>query len=238
MKPKTETRTEAFNKQVLRCERLSSRTAFSARGLALAYLVVSLTASYAFGQTKTIIDEWATVQAPKPPELKPVTVDPKVTAVLVLDLVKQGCNVERRPRCVASIPKIQALLSQARAKGMTVIFTHYVGTAPGDVLKEVAPLPGETVLGGTTSDKFLGTDLEKMLKEKDIKSVIPVGAAAEGAVILTASAAAMRGFQVIVPVDGASSGYAFAEQYTAWHLANAPNVGQRVTLTKIDMIKY
>ena len=201
-------------------------------------VMLALSAGSALAQTKTIIDEWPTVQAPKPPELKPVTVDPKVTALLVLDLVRQGCNVERRPRCVASIPKIQALLSQARAKGMMVIYTHYAGTAPGDVLKEVAPLTGEAVLGGTTSDKFLGTDLEKMLKDKDLKSVIPVGAAAEGAVILTASAAAMRGFQVIVPVDGASSGYAFAEQYTAWHLVNAPNVGQRVTLTKIDMITY
>ncbi len=238
MKPKTETRTETFNKQVLCCERLRSQTAFLAGGLALACLLVSLTASYTFGQTKTIIDEWATVQVPKPPELKPVTVDPKVTAFLVLDLVRQGCNNERRPRCVASIPKIQALLSQARAKGMTVIYTHYVGTAPGDILKEVAPLTGEAVLGETVSDKFLGTDLEKILKDKNIKTVIPVGAAAEGAVILTASAAAMRGFQVIVPVDGVSSGVTFAEQYTAWHLTNAPTVGQRVTLTRIDMIKF
>ena len=208
------------------------------RVMCLAFYVVLFCASISFAQSKTIIDEWASVQPPKPPELKPVTIDPKVTALLVLDLVRQGCNAERRPRCVASIPKIQALLSQARATGVMVIDTHYIGTAPGDILKEVAPLAGETVLGGTISDKFLGTDLEKMLKGKDIKIVMPVGAAAEGAVILTASAAAMRGFQVIVPVDGASSAYAFAEQYTAWHLANAPNVEQRVTLIKIDMIKY
>ena len=209
-----------------------------AQSVALAFALAALCSNLSFAQSKTIIDEWATVQAPKPPELKPVTVDPKVTAFLVLDLVRQSCNVERRPRCVASIPKIQALLSQARAKGATVIYTHYTGTAPGDIVKEVAPLAGEAVLGGTTSDKFLGTDLETMLKGKDIKSVMAVGAAAEGSVILTASAAAMRGFQVIVPVDGASSGYAFAEQYTAWHLANAPNVAQRVTLSTIDMIKY
>ena len=216
---------------------MKNKRARLASALALTFLF-AVAATSALAQTKTIIDEWATVQAPKPPELKPVTVDPKVTAVLVLDVVRQGCNVERRPRCVASIPRIQALLSQARAKGMIVIYTHYVGTAPGDILKEVAPLAGEAVLGETVSDKFLGTDLEKMLKGKDIKSVIPVGAAAEGAVILTASAAAMRGFQVIVPVDGVSSGVTFAEQYTAWHLTNAPTVGQRVTLTKIDMIKY
>ena len=146
--------------------------------------------------------------------------------------------MERRPRCIASIPKIQALLSQARVKGLTVIFTHYAGTAAGDILKEVAPLAGEPVLGGTTGDKFIRTDLENMLKDKGIKTVVLVGAAAEGAVLLTGSAAAMRGFDVIVPIDGVSSSHIYAEQYTAWHFKNAPTVSQRVTLTRIDLIGY
>lgn len=33
-----------------------------------------------------IIDEWASVKTPKAPELKAVTVDPKTTALLMLDL--------------------------------------------------------------------------------------------------------------------------------------------------------
>ncbi len=187
---------------------------------------------------QTIVDEWAGIKAPPPPELKPVTIDPKVTALLVLDPVRQGCNVERRPRCLASIPKIQALLGQARANKMAVIYTHYTGTAAGDILKEVAPSAGEAVLGGTTGDKFIRTDLENMLKDKGIKTVVIVGAAAEGAVLLTGSAAAMRGIDVIVPVDGVSSSSIYAEQYTAWHLKNAPTVAQRVTLTRTDLIGY
>jgi hypothetical protein len=43
---------------------------------------------------------------------------------------------------------------------------------------------------------------------------------------------------VIVPVDGMSSADAFSEQYTAWHLANAPVISPRVTLTKIEMLKF
>ena len=46
---------------------------------------------------QTIIDEWSTVQAPKPPELKPVTIEAQGTALLVLDFVSQTCNAERRP---------------------------------------------------------------------------------------------------------------------------------------------
>jgi len=237
MKPKTETRTEAFNKQVLCCERLRSQTAFLAGGLALACLLVSLTASYTFGQTKTIIDEWATVKAPPPPQLKPVTLDPKTTALLVLDIIKQSCNNERRPRCVVSVPKIQDLLNQARAKGASVVFSITPAATPADIRKDVAPLEGEPMVKAM-AQKFLGTDLEKILKDKGIKTVVLVGTAAHGAVLLTGSEAAFRGYQVIVPVDGMSSENTYFEQYTAYHLANAPGVGQQVTLTKIDMIQF
>ena len=78
----------------------------------------------------TIIDEWSNVKAPPPPELKSVTLDPKTTAVLVIDLIKQTCNDQRRPRCVASIPKIEKLLATARASGATVIYTLFPSPSP------------------------------------------------------------------------------------------------------------
>ena len=56
---------------------------------------------------ETIIDEWAQVKAPPPPELKSVVLDPKTTAILMVDIIKQTCNEQRRPRCVAAIPKIE-----------------------------------------------------------------------------------------------------------------------------------
>jgi hypothetical protein len=46
------------------------------------------------------------------------------------------------------------------------------------------------------------------------------------------------GIKVIVQVDGMSAD-AFAEMYTAWHLANGPGgVGPNVTLTRLDLIKF
>jgi nicotinamidase-related amidase len=183
------------------------------------------------------VDEWACVQAPKPPELKPVKIDdPKTTAYLVLDIIKQGCNNERRPRCVASVPKIQAFLTQARTKGLSVIHSYTSTSTPADILKEVAPLAGEPLVQAP-ADKFFRTDLEKILRDKGIKTVIIVGTAAHGAVLYTGSQAAYRGIRVIVPVDGMSSDNTYFEQYTAYHLANAPGVGQQVTLTKFDMIQ-
>jgi nicotinamidase-related amidase len=213
-----------------------TRTVFLVEGLTLASVLVFLTSGISLAQTKTIIDEWAIVQAPKPPELKPVTLDPKTTALLVLDFVKQTCNTERRPRCLDSVPKVQALLKQTRAKGVTVIHSTTTAATPADIAKELTPLEGEPIVKAS-ADKFFKTDLEKILSEKGIKTVVVVGTAAQGAVLNTASQAAFRGLQVIVPVDGMSAENTYFEQYTIYHLANAPGVGQQVTLTKIDMIK-
>ncbi len=190
------------------------------------------------GFAQTIVDEWATVKAPPPPELKPVTIqNVKETAFLVLDIVKQGCNSQRRPRCVASVPKIQKFLEEARAKGMPVIYSRYSQATVADILPEVAPRPDEPLVA-SNSDKFVGTDLEKILKEKGIKTVIVVGIAAHGAVLYTASGSAYRGFKVIVPVDGMSSENTYFEQYVAYQLANGPGLQQSVTLTKFDLIRY
>lgn len=78
-------------------------------------------------------------------------------------------------------------------------------------------------------DKFLRTDLEKILKERGIRTVITAGSASHGAVLYTASGAALRGLKVVVPVDGTAADNTYAEQYTAWHLVNAPRVGGQVT---------
>ena len=109
---------------------------------------------------QTIVDEWVTVQAPKPPELKPVTLDPKTTALLVLDFVKQTCNTERRPRCLASVPHVQALLKLARGKRLLVVHSITTAATPADIAKELTPAEGESIVKAP-ADKFFKTDLEK-----------------------------------------------------------------------------
>ena len=184
----------------------------------------------------TIVDEWTTVNAPSPPELKPVTVDPKITALVVMDFQNQNCNLEKRPRCVTSVPKVQGLLIKAREKGMPVVHTLTSKGEVTDILPELQPLTGEPVFR-SGADKFFNTDMETVLREKNVTTVIMVGTAAHGAVLHTATGAAMRGFQVIIPVDGMSAD-PYAEQYTAWHLANGPGSRNQTTLTQINMIHF
>jgi nicotinamidase-related amidase len=214
--------------------RSTATMAANLAGVVVFGLILCLTVASAVAQT--IVDEWAAVKAPAPPELKPVKIDPKVTALLILDIQKQNCNNERRPRCVASVPKIQKLLSQARAQGVPVIYTVSSSGTVADILSEVAPREGEPLVR-SSSDKFYGTDLEKILKDKGIKTVIAVGTAAHGAVLYTGSEAAKRGFKVIVPVDGMSAESAYIDQYVTSHFATSPAT-RGVILTKIDMIQF
>ena len=207
---------------------------FLLSSLAISTCVVLVVTSLSHA-AQTIVDEWNTVKAPPAPELKTITIDPKVTALLILDIQKQICTPERT-RCQTSLPIIQGLLTRARAKGVPIIYSLGRGTA-ADIYPEVAPQAGEPLVT-SSPDKFWGTDLEKILKEKGITTVIVVGTAAHGAVLYTASGAALRGLKVIVPVDGMSADEAYTEQYTAWHLLNVPRVGAQVTLTRIDMIQY
>ena len=106
-----------------------------------------------------------------------------------------------------------------------------------DIWAQVAPSGGEPFVV-TFLDKFIGTDLNKILKDKGIKTVIVVGSAANGAAFGTASGAAQRGYSVIVPVDGISSDNLYAEQSAVWNMANAPVISSKITLTTVDMMKF
>jgi hypothetical protein len=86
---------------------------------------------------ETIIDDWSNVKAPKAPEIRRVKVDPKDTALLVLDIEELTCNLERRPRCIASVPKIKTLITKARASGMPVVYSLTPKGTPETILKEV-----------------------------------------------------------------------------------------------------
>ena len=93
----------------------------TAVALAGVLLVLAVGAVRTAGQTPpNIVEEWNAVQAPPPPQLRTVTVDPKTTALLILDVISAGCNNERRPRCVRSVPRLSQLLARATTAGMSL----------------------------------------------------------------------------------------------------------------------
>ncbi len=155
---------------------------------------------------QTIIDEWSAVKAPPAPELKEITIDPK--------------------------------LAGARANSALVVYGIVAGSVIDDTLGDVAPNGKEPVVQ-SGPDKFLNTDLEKMLKDRGIRTVIVAGTAANGAVLHTASEAVLRGFKAVVPVDTMSADNAYIEQYVAYHFISARGgIAARTTLTSVGMVKY
>jgi len=189
-------------------------------------------------QAADLSAEWAGIKAPDMPALQKVTVDPKTTVLLVMDFMKASCTEQARPRCVATVTPVKKLLADARAKGMHVVYA-VTGNNPvmTNFLPELAAQAGDPIVAAR-ADKFLGTDLDKIFKDKGIKTVIPVGTAANGAVLYTATGAAFRNYDVLLPIDGMSGNNAWSEQIVAWQLVNGPGLADRVKLTKTDMISF
>ena len=190
-------------------------------------------------RAQAVTDEWSAVRIPDPPESKAVSVDPKTTALLVMDFNKSRCTPQGRPRCATALPRVAKLLAAARDHKLYIVFTSY-GPDASDLAPEAAPQNGETILAKTGPDKFLAPtgDLQKLLEDKGITTVIMAGTAANGALLQTASEGALRGFKVIVPLDTMPGDSPFTEAYTAWDLTHAPSVSANATLTKVDSISF
>src|SRR5579872_5089773 len=114
-----------------------------------------------------------TVQMPAPPDPARVTLDPKTTALLVLDYVEDICNSQ--PKCKGGmLPAVTPFMAKARQAGLVIAY----GTRAQNMTKwlpEVAPKPGDIKVINTGQDRFFGTDLDKELKAKGIKNIIMVG---------------------------------------------------------------
>jgi nicotinamidase-related amidase len=187
-----------------------------------------------------ITTEWDSVKLPPKPELKPVTVDPKTTALLVLDLMRNNCG--ERPRCLPIVPTVKKLIDEARAHNMMIVYNLTGASKPEDMADpSIMPKPGDFMIkNGRGGDKFIRSNLDAGLKEKGIKTVIITGTSAQGAVATTSNGATGRGYKAVVPVDGTASEDAFRELYGIYHLAagGPAALTQNVTVTRSDMIKF
>src|SRR5581483_8055175 len=110
------------------------------------------------------------------------------------------------------------LIKKARDAKVPVIYST---TANATVLPDVAPQPGEPTVTAK-ADKFVGTNLEDLLKERKATTAVIVGSAANGAVLYTTFEANIRGITAVVATDGISTGPAFDTFLTEYQLLNQP----------------
>src|SRR6476620_8729872 len=185
-----------------------------------------------------------TLQMPAMPEPDRVTLNPKTTALLVLDYVEDICATQ--PKCKSQmLPAMTPFMERARKASLVVAY----GTRAQNMtqwLKEVAPAEGDIKIVNTAQDRFYNTDLDKLLKAKGITTMIMVGWKISGSVTYTSVGAMIRDYTVVIPVDttAASTDYETAIGFYNVlnsgnaNLANEPLKPKSVTLSRTDLIAF
>src|ERR1700712_2988180 len=143
------------------------------------------------------------------------TIDPTRTAMIVVDMqndfVAAGAPIDT-PAARAMVPKLAEALTICRDAGIRVIYTAHVhrrdgsdmglfddmhppiasraalvdGTAGVDIYPELAPAPGEHVVKKHRYSGFFGTDLDIILREWGITTVVISGTTTENCCHATA----------------------------------------------------
>ena len=182
---------------------------------------------------------------PAPPAPAPVTLDSNSSALLVLDMNVSSCTP--RPPCMGTVSAVASLIKKARDSKVPVIHSTY-GTpnGPAPTIKELPPQAGEPTVNAS-ADKFIGTNLEDLLKQRKATTLVIVGTAANGAVLYTAFHANVLGYTVVVADDGISSTapiqtalarYQVLNQAGYPNAANKPLAARAVTLSRGDLITF
>ena len=215
------------------------RTVLLTSGVALA-----LCGGVAQSAQTTPAGKMMTLQMPATPDPARVTLDPKTTALIVLDYVEDICNSQ--PSCKGKmLPAVTPFMERVRKAGMVVAY----GTRAPNMtkwLKEVAPTASDIKVINTAQDRFYNTELDKQLKAKGIKTLIMVGWKISGSVTYTSVGAMAHDYTVVIPVDTTSAGSDYETTIGFYNvlnsgnanLANQPLKPNAVTLTRTDMITF
>jgi biuret amidohydrolase len=160
-------------------------------------------------------------------------IDPTKTAVIVVDMqndfVADGAPMET-PAARAMVPKLAEALNICRGAGARVIYTAHVhrrdgsdmglfnmhppiasrsalvdGTPGVDIYSALAPAPGEHVIKKHRYSGFFGTDLDIILREWGIDTVIVSGTTTENCCLATARDAMFRNYRVVFLSDATAT---------------------------------
>ncbi len=180
---------------------------------------------------------------PNIPAPKPVTLEAKKTALLVLDQNEQARDPKLFPSAHKLIPALTKLLAKARGKGVYVIFTYSLnlkGTPDGKIYSGYNRKESEPVLTPDAFDKFQDSELQSLLDAKKVDTVVITGSRSNICVLHTATTAArFYKYNVVIPTDGVEAESRYDYEYSLHHLATFPGgVSKKVTFTTVDGIAF
>jgi biuret amidohydrolase len=161
-------------------------------------------------------------------------IDPARTAMIVVDMqndfVAAGAAMET-PAARAMVPKLAEALRICRSAGIRVIYTAHVhrrdgsdmglfddmhppianraalvdGTPGVEIYPELAPQPGEHVIRKHRYSGLFGTDLDIVLREWGVDTVIISGTTTENCCHATARDAMFRNYRVVFLSDATAT---------------------------------
>jgi biuret amidohydrolase len=156
--------------------------------------------------------------------------DPATTAMIVVDMqhdfVAPGAKLQA-PQATEMVPLLVDGLQFCREVGIRVIYTAHVhrsdgsdmglyddlyapiaertalvdGTPGADIFKDLLPAPGEHIIKKHRYSAFFGTDLDIILREWGIKTVVISGTTTECCCHATARDAMFRNYEVVFLSD-------------------------------------
>jgi nicotinamidase-related amidase len=166
------------------------------------------------------------------------------TALLIIDVQRGLCTGEWSMFDIEPvIERINALSGKARAAGAPVIFIQHeeedgplqFGAEGWQLDDRLQADPSDLRLRKKTPDSFHRTELQSLLQERGITSLVVCGLQSDFCVDSTTRRALSLGYPVTLAADAHSTignGVLSAAQITAHHnitLANIQSFGQRVT---------
>lgn len=166
-----------------------------------------------------------TVETPQPKE---VVLDPKKTALVIVDMENHFCKRDLEGRSYAVIDGNAKLLEKYRAAGAPVIFVQSVrqlespnhtvfkrgknlliGTWNTEIVEELTPLPGEHVVQKWSHDIWAWWGLEDVLEKEGIAAdeytILVTGVSAAQCANAAALGFANRHYDVLIPLDATAA---------------------------------
>jgi nicotinamidase-related amidase len=142
------------------------------------------------------------------------------TAVIVIDMINDFVTgVFKSDRAAKIVPNIKVLLDFVRKHRVPVIYAtdaHLPNVDPefdvwgphaeagswgADVIPELKPQKGDFRVLKRKYSAFQGTDLDQLLRELEVETVILTGVVTDICIQHTAADAFFRGYKIIVPKD-------------------------------------
>lgn len=134
------------------------------------------------------------------------------TALLIIDYQQGFYDAKWGKRGIPQAEENAAkLVRYFRSNSLPVYHVQHLSRNPSsplrpgqpgvDFIKEVAPTHGERIFQKHVNSAFIGTNLEAVLRENEIDSLVVFGIAVDHCVSTTARMAANLGFKVFIAAD-------------------------------------